>query len=83
MRDLYAIPSSKHRHGQINIFNVLFLCTYNASRSIMAEAILNHLGNGRFGAMSAGDQAVGQIHPMALTILTEGNGITFGAGPFD
>jgi protein-tyrosine-phosphatase len=37
----------------------------------MAEAMLNHLGNGRFCAMSAGDQAVGQIHPMALAILCE------------
>jgi cytochrome c553 len=37
----------------------------------MAEAILNHLGQGRFCAMSAGDQAVGQIHPMALAILSE------------
>lgn len=37
----------------------------------MAEAILNHLGNGRFCAMSAGDQAVGQVHPMALATLSE------------
>lgn len=71
MRDLYTTSSPNHRTETMNTFNVLFLCTYNASRSIMAEAILNHLGTGRFCAMSAGDQAVGQIHPMALSTLSE------------
>ncbi|MGC2032649.1 MAG: arsenate reductase ArsC [Steroidobacteraceae bacterium] len=71
MRDLYATPSTNRGTKPVETFNVLFMCTFNASRSIMAEAILNHLGNGRFCAMSAGDQAVGQIHPMALAVLRE------------
>ena len=53
------------------IFNVLFICTGNSARSIMAEVILNQLGRGRFKAFSAGTHPRGAVHPMTLEVLTE------------
>ncbi len=55
------------------VYNVLFLCTHNSARSVIAETIMNRLGQARFRGFSAGSQPSRQIHPYALDLLTKNN----------
>ena len=53
------------------VYQVLFVCTGNSARSILAEGLLSHLGAGRFAAHSAGSHPAGQVQPLALSTLVD------------
>lgn len=59
-------------------YNILFLCTANSARSILAEALANAMSGGRLRAYSAGSTPAGRVQPMALAVLEEANVATDG-----
>jgi len=55
------------------MYNMLFICTGNSARSIIAEGLMNQLGRGRFTAFSAGSHPKGEVHPLAIRVLEKNN----------
>ena len=73
MSSCKAIEASEEKKMNGKVYNVLFICTGNSARSILAEAIMNQLGGGRFKAYSAGSDPKGQVHPLAIETLQDRN----------
>lgn len=64
---MLLIPESKGFHTM----KILYICTHNRCRSILSEAITNHMAKGKLEASSAGSQPVGEVHPLSLKYLEE------------
>ena len=70
---IYDIPYilCAARRQQATPMKILYICTHNRCRSILSEAITNHLAQGRIQARSAGSQPVGEVHPLSIQYLQE------------